>query len=38
MYFDSNMAHACAHADAQACVAAGDEPAEILVVVASSGA
>ena len=30
MYFDSNMAHAC--------VAAGDEPAEILVVVAASGA
>ena len=32
MYFGSNMAHAHAH------VAAGDEPAEILVVVASSGA
>ena len=30
MYFDSNMAHAC--------VAAGDERAEVLVVVASSGA
>ena len=30
MYFDSNMAHAC--------VAAGDEPAEILVAVAASGA
>ena len=32
MYLDSNMAHAHAHG------AAGDEPAEILVVVASSGA
>lgn len=30
MYFDSKMAHAC--------VAAGDEPADILVVVAASGA